>query len=287
MPTKACKPNTPEERNKLGLGEWGVEYLEADMLEWSPCTVPANPNALQAAMKSFNAEATPIDRSVFDLISKENLFSADLVGMLANALNIRTCTNKTCCREPNADDEVETIKAETDHDEFAPYLRPYPSEHACRLNQPTKYDDFRRGSRKHDGKTYSIIWGKVKDADTWEEQAYRYSKDSWTAEDAKKHCEDHNGISFEPASEKEADDPYGLLKATEIPAPVVNVIIGNSYFVELEKLAKAVSEITGEMVKMRAAIIDELKSLPQRSGDNGEAQKSVYDIFNVKPKISG
>jgi hypothetical protein len=33
------------------------------------------------------------------------------------------------------------------------------------------------------------------------EQAYRYGKKIWTEAEAKAHCESHNGISFEPASE--------------------------------------------------------------------------------------
>jgi len=77
--------------------------------------------------------------------------------------------------------------------------RPYPNEHACRLQAPSKFSDFRRGTRKHEGKVYSIIFGKLKDSDDWEEQAYRYAKDVWEAADARAHCKSHDG-SFEAAS---------------------------------------------------------------------------------------
>jgi hypothetical protein len=36
------------------------------------------------------------------------------------------------------------------------------------------------------------------------EQAFRYAKDSWTAAEAKAHCKDHEGSTFEPASDDEA-----------------------------------------------------------------------------------
>lgn len=81
--------------------------------------------------------------------------------------------------------------------------KPFPSEHACRLQDPKKYDRFTRGDRKHKGKTYSIIygWRKKDGEDVSEEQTYRYGKDAWTADEAQAHCKDHGG-NFEAASGK-------------------------------------------------------------------------------------
>lgn len=87
-------------------------------------------------------------------------------------------------------------------------IRPYPNEHACRLKDPKQYDSFGRGKRKaENGKEYSIIFGikgsgKNKKS---EEQAYRYDKTVWSASEARSHCKKHDGIRFEPASEKTAD----------------------------------------------------------------------------------
>lgn len=94
---------------------------------------------------------------------------------------------------------------------------PFPNEHACRLRQPSDFQDgsFRRTTRKTDGKTYHIIMGKLKDDDAMTEQAYRYPKDEWEADTAETHCKAHDGILFEPASSgKSADD----LQASEIEA---------------------------------------------------------------------
>lgn len=77
---------------------------------------------------------------------------------------------------------------------------PYPNEHACRLREPSEFDRFRRTTREHNGKTYSIIMGKEKGKDTWGEQAYRYAKDTWTVDEARAHCTSHDGKTFEPAS---------------------------------------------------------------------------------------
>ena len=80
-------------------------------------------------------------------------------------------------------------------------LKPYPSEHACRLAEPSTMDRFRRqnGAQEHDGKKYDVIYGHVKSSGKWVQQAYRYPKDTWSADAAAAHCKSHDG-SFEAAS---------------------------------------------------------------------------------------
>jgi len=77
--------------------------------------------------------------------------------------------------------------------------KPYPNEHACRLNEPGKYSEFGRVTRKYDGKEYSVIRGHLKGKDEWEDQAFRYKKDVWEVAAARAHCKAHDG-SFEAAS---------------------------------------------------------------------------------------
>jgi hypothetical protein len=81
---------------------------------------------------------------------------------------------------------------------------PYPNEHACRLNDPGKYDEFRRDScgQKHDGKCIDVIYG-IKEGAA-EVQALRYKKDVWSVADARAHCSSRNG-SFEAASDKDGE----------------------------------------------------------------------------------
>jgi hypothetical protein len=89
---------------------------------------------------------------------------------------------------------------------------PYPHEHACRLIDPGKVEVVGSGERKHDSKTYRVIFAKPKgqpEAGSVE-QAYRYPKDSWSVAEAKAHCEAHHGMMFEPASASENQLQYGI-----------------------------------------------------------------------------
>lgn len=78
---------------------------------------------------------------------------------------------------------------------------PYPNEHACRKREPSEFQprSFRRVTRETDGKSYSVIMGKLKGETTLTEQAYRYPKATWTAATARVHCKAHGGKTFEPA----------------------------------------------------------------------------------------
>lgn len=79
--------------------------------------------------------------------------------------------------------------------------RPYPNEHAARLNDPAKYDSF---SRVNDagGDGIDFIYG-IKDGKS-EIQAIRFDKTKYSVDDAKKWLEDHefSPIEFEEASER-------------------------------------------------------------------------------------
>jgi len=82
---------------------------------------------------------------------------------------------------------------------------PYPNEHSCRLRQPGEFkeESFSRLERDHNGKKYFVIRGIVKaKGDEWADQAFRYPKETWTPQEARGHCEEHKGLSFEPASDK-------------------------------------------------------------------------------------
>jgi len=53
LPTEVHRPKNAEERDELGLGDGGLEYRRWELLEYSPCPVPANPNALQNALEGM------------------------------------------------------------------------------------------------------------------------------------------------------------------------------------------------------------------------------------------
>jgi ATP-dependent protease ClpP protease subunit len=109
--------------------------------------------------------------------------------------------------EINFKDEYTKIAAKIDIDSILnkenKYYNPYPNEHAARIRDPEEFqeDSFRR--KKLEGaEGVSIIIGKLKGEDTTTTQAYRFSIENWTADEAKKWLKDHNikYKSFEPAT---------------------------------------------------------------------------------------
>lgn len=73
---------------------------------------------------------------------------------------------------------------------------PYPNEHSCRIVDPGKFqkDSFRRITQ---GKL-SIIIGKLIGKTKTTTQAFRYPTSSWSADAARKHCQEQGG-TFEAA----------------------------------------------------------------------------------------
>jgi hypothetical protein len=78
---------------------------------------------------------------------------------------------------------------------------PYPNEHSARIRNP---EDFEKDSfrRKNIETGIDIIIGKLKGKTTTTTQAYRFKKDKFTADEAKKWLKDHDikYIKFEAAS---------------------------------------------------------------------------------------
>jgi hypothetical protein len=73
---------------------------------------------------------------------------------------------------------------------------PFSNEHSCRIKNPDLFEQnsFRRIKEGR----LSIIIGKLKGQDKTTTQAYRYSTEDWTEEEAKKNCEKYGG-EFHPA----------------------------------------------------------------------------------------
>jgi len=192
-PLEFNNPATEAERSKLGLGQFGVEYLSADMLEFSPVPLPANPNCLSNAyVKSFTAGLGKTLRS--------GLFTAKDVDVLKTyPLFENTVLDEFIKELGTKSVPVPELPVEKDVAK-----KPYPNEHAARVREPEEFEDdsFRRKNIKEG---IDIIIGKLKgDDDKMETQAYRFNKQDFTADEAKKWLKDNNieYISFEPASEK-------------------------------------------------------------------------------------
>jgi len=101
---------------------------------------------------------------------------------------------------------------------------PFPNEHAARLQDPKKFDRFRRvaggkifGGKLEIPKTIGIIWGHIKDAppSAWAVQTLRFPTKDWSVKDAEKWLKDNKikPMLFEPAEKKPVKKVLGLHKS--------------------------------------------------------------------------
>jgi hypothetical protein len=92
--------------------------------------------------------------------------------------------------------------------------KPYPNEHAARVESPDKYDKFARNNGKF-GSGIDAIFG-IKDGKS-ELQAVRFDKTKFTVDEAKKWLKDNDikYISFEPAEKVSKEWNVELIKTNE------------------------------------------------------------------------
>lgn len=76
------------------------------------------------------------------------------------------------------------------------------NEHACSLRTDVTVLGSRTRKSKN-GKQYQILFGIPKRGDSSVEYAFRYSKDTWSVNEARAHCKEHRG-RFEAALVKQA-----------------------------------------------------------------------------------
>jgi hypothetical protein len=201
----------------------GREILEWELLEYSLVGVPAQPDAQTTGRKKEVVER--IDFKVYEQDATLDAVKCKECGY--GPLRVEVCqkdgiaVQNECpeCAKPTFFLEEEALlvldwipdwKHEESDAEWAPGERfgdekPYPNEHACRVNDPGKYDRIRRQNDKF-GSGIHALWG-VKGSTT-ELQAVRFSKDKHSPEAARAWLKKHD-ISckaFEPAGGKEAEE---------------------------------------------------------------------------------
>ncbi len=213
------RPEYKEDKKQDPLKDPHTIYTRVELAEVSQVTVGSNRNALQRAIDGAVIEGKP-DPDVAMLAE----LAADITESMKKGeiKEIEESASPAPGDGEGAGEEVPPEPAPAplgDKDNTDPkgYYdpnqlqeetqkdaeRPYPNEHACRLREPSEFKkgSFVRMDRDHKGKKYSVILGKLKGEDTLTEQAYRYDKDTWSPQQAEKHCKDHDG-SFEAASGK-------------------------------------------------------------------------------------
>lgn len=185
-------------------------YKRQELLELSAVSIPANPRALQVdasfgkAISSYAmSKGIETDDSLLDIVLNQRFIEVDEKVKERTMNEIEELTVKGAELEEEGPEMVQVPK------EYEEILKPYPNEHACRLNSPSKYDSFNRKNcaQKHNGKCIDVIYG-IKDGKS-EIQALRFKKDIWTESAARTVCRDRGG-TFEAAADNamEPDAAY-------------------------------------------------------------------------------
>lgn len=83
MPLEINEKLTAKDKEKLGMGKWGVEFVRWEMLEWSPVGIPANPSAMQNYFKAC-VTGIPFNKDDIEKAKGSELFSdVNLLDMFA------------------------------------------------------------------------------------------------------------------------------------------------------------------------------------------------------------
>lgn len=279
IPKEVEEPDE-KKRQKLGMGKWGVIFTKWELIEFSVCPVPANPNALSfGEMRNKDVYGLATARGLLDIYAEET--AAKIIDVLELDAFGELITN---------DEDYEIVNEELTE-------KPYANEHAARLRSPGSFnpETFRRkkdgtiyGSKKVPG-TAAVIWGKLKGkdkpADNPIPQAIRFPTKDWTADEAKKWLKD-NGIKyikFEPASkdaegEEPPAEPTALLEQKEPLEVKLSSEVMESITVLTNKATLLVEKLD--------LLMDALKAKSTDHGLPGDPNTELYqDILEHKDSL--
>jgi hypothetical protein len=200
LPKEVHDPDK-EERKELDMPDYGVVFTKWELMEFSVCPVPANPNATQSIRKGVMTAANAQE-------IKGDIEQGEEIVQMIGDMNIMPRI-KQMFHACDATGDVYEVEVEGKKDIV---LRPYSNEHSARLMDPDEMDpvSVRRTNGSGNGtvqgvkipKSISIIW-YVMDEEGKEiiPQALRFPVDTWTEEQAKEWIKNKeiDIIKFEPA----------------------------------------------------------------------------------------
>jgi HK97 family phage major capsid protein/HK97 family phage prohead protease len=134
--------------------------------------------------------------------------------------------------------------------------RPYPNEHAARIADPDRFDDFRRDTDAG-GSGVDYIYGLLADGGS-ELQSIRFDKDKFSAAEARAWLSenDFNAIKFEEATEERTVEEAPEV-AIEEPVEATEALEATPVAEEQDR--KAAPEVVHRAMDMEAQIVDEEK----------------------------
>lgn len=264
-PIKANYPSDKEERNKLGLGAFGVEFLKTELLEWSPVPVPANPNAVQNYFKEVRAEELrDFEQRDIDIMQKYVLKDANILDIFVEHLKAKQGGGFPTISLPSFS------KADHDDDEENP-------------KKPKKKPKAKEGEEEENGKSSIKVEVKI------DEEKLREFQDQ-LKEIVEEHGPDNDELKQEVlklVKSFTSIEPQTIeLKADPAPAPIININIDKSVFEQHNVLAKEIKEsidkMNGLFEKMFSATG---KTSPNDGGDNPLPELKIKSLYEPSSQL--
>lgn len=90
LPVTVKCDHPDEDRKKLGLGKYGVEFLKVKKIEHSACTIPANQEALSNNLKSLDSKILKgnLNKSDLDIMEKYKMIENNYIDVFYSVLGI-------------------------------------------------------------------------------------------------------------------------------------------------------------------------------------------------------
>ena len=201
--------------NNIDLEKCKRIYTKWLLLEHSKVSVPANINALTQSVAKGLLKLSPETLEELGMKAKydcECLSCGHVVNTDKHCVDLKCpkCGGEMRRAErpgQGRDSEPEWLKNCSDEDwkDLEVSLKPYPNEHACRLQSPDKFSSFRRNNNRFGEGIHAIFGIRVVDDERVSKlQAIRFDKTKFTTTQARKWLKDHDHkcILFEPATEQ-------------------------------------------------------------------------------------
>lgn len=167
---------------EAGKGKIKRYLKQLDLYEISPVTFAMNPRASITQVKAA-IELAQNEKELEEALREAGMSNSAAKYMVSQCKHV-------------------LLKGLSDSDSMIPAeAKPYPNEHACRLEDPSQFDSFarRNNAATVKGKSIDYIFGIKAGKSTL--QAMRFSKDVWTTSEARAYCAEKGGI-FETAKEQ-------------------------------------------------------------------------------------
>lgn len=268
---EVIRPQNEEEMEKLDLGQYGMLFKKQSLLELSGCPVGSHADSLlSTAKKMFGAKKgskvldalgmeIPSDRKYVLISGAKALDESVKLDIKARKDMSITVVHEGGGEKTEEAALVLTTDLEVMFDEMtkgcdgdgepdgSDVQKPYENEHAARLEDPAKYEKFRRQNNKF-GEGVHAIWGILKTKKV-ELQAIRFSKDKFSVAEAKKWLKDneYKPIKFEAAK----------AYLDELEARIV-------------ELEKTVESLPGQLEEITKMVKDTIRDTAKKGTDDSQ-----------------